>query len=82
MATLDQDAQDKLYIRGFNSGYMVAKYEPDLAAKIVTYKNEHSHYFTGFVLGKEEFEREAREWAKSFAKGKPPKDDRGLDKAK
>jgi hypothetical protein len=65
------EEQDKLYIQGFNNGYLLATYAPELAAKITARSNDNSEYFQGLVYGKKEHERE---WAKSFSKGNPAKD--------
>ncbi len=60
---------DPQYLRGFNSGYLLAKHEPELAAQLSAHPNEQNQYFNGFVGGKAEYDKEAREWAKSFSKG-------------
>ena len=74
------EAEEKLYIDGFNNGYLLAKHEPELAAKLTVHTNDQNEYFRGLVSGKKEYDIEMREWAKSFSKGKPAKDDRGLNK--
>jgi hypothetical protein len=71
---------DPKYLQGFNNGYLLAQNEPDLATKIAAYANDHNPYFKGFVGGKSEYEKETREWAKSFSKGAPAKDERELGK--
>jgi len=50
--------QEKLFVRGFNNGYLIAEHEPELAAQLVKVPNDHSDYFEGIVLGKQEFEME------------------------
>ncbi len=47
-----------LYVRGFNHGYTLAKYLPELLAKIVKKINPNSDYILGFFSGKEEWELE------------------------
>lgn len=71
---------DQKYIKGFNSGYALAKHEPKLAAQITARPNDHSEYFKGLVAGKGQYNKEMREWAKSFSKGSPAKDERDIDK--
>jgi hypothetical protein len=48
------ETQEKQYIKGFNRGYILAIHESDLAAKIVTSKNDHNEYFKGLVSSKRE----------------------------
>jgi len=71
---------DPQYLKGFNNGYLLAKHEPQLAAQLTAQPNDHNEYFKGLVGGKAEYEKEAREWAKSFSKGAPEKDDRDIHK--
>jgi len=74
------EEQDKLYIQGFNNGYLLSKHEPELAAKITAHNNGKSEYFSGLVSGKQEHEAEIREWAKSFTKGKSSPHNRDIGK--
>lgn len=46
------------FIRGFNHGYLVAKYKPKLIKNIPFVKEYSSPYFSGFRLGKEQFNYE------------------------
>jgi len=71
---------DPQYLKGFNNGYLLARHEPDLAAQLAAHPNNHNEYFKGLVGGKQEYDREAREWAKNFSKGRPDKDDREVHK--
>lgn len=50
--------QEKLFIKGFNNGYLLAEHEPQLAAQHVRNSNSHSQYFKGIVSGKQEFDME------------------------
>lgn len=75
-----EEQEEQNYIKGFNNGYLLAKHEPDLAAKLIATPNEQNPYFKGLSSGKQEYEKEVREWAKSFSKGTPAKDDRGHHK--
>lgn len=79
MEAQEREIDEQRYIKGFNDGYLLTKHQPDLAAKITAYPNKQNDYLQGFSGGKAEYEREAKEWAKSFSKGAPAKDDR--DKA-
>lgn len=47
------DDQEKLYKAGFNSGYLLAKYEPELATKILdSVKGQYnSDYCSGLTVG-------------------------------
>lgn len=67
---------DPKYLKGFNNGYQLAKHEPALAAQLTKNPNEHNAYFKGLAGGKQEYEKEVREWSKSFSKGSRGKDDR------
>ncbi|WP_342089215.1 hypothetical protein [Dyadobacter sp. OTU695] len=74
------EQQEQQYIKGFNSGYLLAKHEPGLAAQLTATPNEQNPYFKGLVSGKQEYDKEVREWAKSFSKGAPAKEDRSNHK--
>lgn len=74
-----EQAYEQDYIKGFNNGYLLAKHEPALAAQLTAKPNEHNAYFNGFVGGKQEYDREVREWAKGFSKGDPDKS-KGIEK--
>lgn len=76
----DEHTVDPYYLKGFNNGYLLAKHEPELAAQLTANPNDHNPYFKGLVCGKQEYDREAREWAKSFSKGAPAKEDRDQQK--
>lgn len=47
---------DKQYIKGFNHGYLLAEYDPELAKQIVKNPNVESEYFKGIVSGKQEYD--------------------------
>lgn len=74
------EQQEQQYIKGFNSGYLLAKHEPELATQLTAMTNEQNPYFKGLISGKQEYDKEVREWAKSFSKGTPAKEDRGNHK--
>ena len=50
--------QDKLYIKGFNSGYLLAKHEPELLTKIVKNVSPANDFVEGLYSGKQEYELE------------------------
>jgi len=74
--------EEQQYIQAFNNGYLLAKHEPELAAKLTAQKNDDSEYFKALVSGKKEFEKEAeiQQWLNNFSKGKLARDDKNLDK--
>jgi len=68
--------EEQQYTKGFNNGYLLAKHEPELASRLMTQPNEHNAYFRGLLGGKQEYEQEVLEWAKSFSRNSPSKEDR------
>ena len=64
----EQTHVDQDYLKGFNSGYLLAKHEPSLASQLAAHPNQQNEYFKGMLAGKQQHERE---WAKSFSKGAP-----------
>ncbi len=48
----------KQYQKGFNHGYILAKYEPKLAKQVIKPENNHSDYLKGLISGKAEFKME------------------------
>jgi len=69
---------EQLYTKGFNHGYLLTKHEPQLAKQITAQPNDKNDYFQGIVGGKDQYEKEAREWSKSFSKGNQNRGDKGL----
>jgi hypothetical protein len=50
---------EQQYIRGFNHGYLMTKYLPNLVAKLIkNIKEATNDYLAGFFSGKEEYELE------------------------
>lgn len=47
-----------LYVLGFNHGYTISKYLPDLITQIVKQLSPINDYLSGFFSGKEEYELE------------------------
>jgi hypothetical protein len=76
---MDEQKQEQQYIKGFNDGYLLAKHEPALSEQLSANPNEHNEYFNGLIGGKAEYEKEVREWSKSFSRNSPAKDDRDID---
>jgi hypothetical protein len=53
------DSQEQQYIRGFNHGYLLTKYLPDLVVQLIKHiKETTNEYISGFFSGKEEWELE------------------------
>ncbi len=46
------------YKEVFNSGYLLAKHEPELTAQFFKSANEYSDYFKGLNSGSQEYEKE------------------------
>jgi hypothetical protein len=76
----EETTVDPQYLKGFNNGYLLARHEPELAAQLSATPNDHSGFFKGLVGGKEQYEKEVREWSKSFNKGNPTMGDRDIHK--
>jgi len=74
------DINEKLFTKGFNDGYLMARHEPELVAQLSLTPNNHDPYYNGLVYGKGEYEKEVREWAKGFSKGATEKGDRDKHK--
>lgn len=49
---------EQLFTKGFNSGYLMAKYEPGLLNKIINTVAPTAPFLEGLFSGKEEFELE------------------------
>lgn len=58
---------DELFIKGFNSGYIIAKYEPELSQKIAGLEVQNDDFVNGIRLGQSEY---AMEKAKKKLKAK------------
>jgi hypothetical protein len=54
------DEQDKKFTKGFNNGYLIAKYQPDLFEKIEKSSNSGNEYFKGMLSGKKEYDHEKK----------------------
>jgi hypothetical protein len=49
---------EKTYVEGFNAGYKLAKFQPDLVEKIQSSLSESIEYERGLIEGIQEWERE------------------------
>ena len=49
---------EKLFVTGFNNGYLLSKYEPVLLSQIIKNLEPTAGYLEGFFSGKEEHELE------------------------
>lgn len=52
------EAQDRLFIKGFNSGYLLAKHMPSLLDKIVKNVSPTNDFSEGLFSGRKEYELE------------------------
>lgn len=68
------EQNEKLFTDGFNNGYLLAKFEPELAKKLTAENNNaHSDYFKGLVSGKQELQMEkVRERMKGLSQNNTP----------
>lgn len=48
----------KEYLKGFNSGYVIAQYEPELAQQLSQTPDKKSDFFKGFSSGAKEYKQE------------------------
>lgn len=60
---------EEKYVKGFNSGYLLAKHEPKLLAAVVRNLHPTTGYIEGLFSGKGEFEREYIKTHSSDLKG-------------
>jgi len=74
------EQEEELFAQGFNNGYLIAKYEPELAKKLNFPADDKNIYIEGLSGGKKQYEQEVREWAKSFSRSTPTRDDKERDK--
>lgn len=49
---------EQQYIKGFNNGYTLSKYKPDLINKLMQNLHPSNDYLEGLFSGREEFELE------------------------
>lgn len=46
---------EALYVQGFNSGYLIAKYRPELSAKLVKNVSSPNSFYEGLLSGSKEY---------------------------
>ena len=67
------DTPEKKFTKGFNAGYLIAKHDPELCAKIIKIPNQKSEYFKGIVSGKQEHDMEKLKMrVKTMSQNKTP----------
>jgi hypothetical protein len=80
-AFLKKPEDEKAYTDGFNSGYLLSKHEPEIAAMLILPQENPSDYHQGLTAGKQEHELEKiQDRLSEISKNKPAKDNRELDK--
>lgn len=52
------EKEEQQFVKGFNNGYLLARYEPVLTSQIAKTLQPDNDYLSGFLSGKEEFELE------------------------
>lgn len=48
-------SNENLFIKGFNQGYLLAQYEPDLLTSLLKNINQVNSYLSGLSFGQKEF---------------------------
>ncbi len=72
---------ETVYQTGFNHGYLLTKYEPELARQIITSQKNPNDYHQGLTAGKQEYEIESlNDRLKNLARSKG--NDKEQDKSK
>lgn len=51
---------DKQFIAGFNSGYLLQKHEPELFEKISKVSNDNNQYCLGLTAGGKQFDKDKK----------------------
>ena len=49
---------DELFMKGFNFGYILSKFDPELSKLITKQTSPKSNFHNGLIWGKKEFEKE------------------------
>lgn len=52
------ELNEKQFIFGFNSGYLLAQYEPEMLTSLLTRISPVNSYISGMTFGKKEYELE------------------------
>jgi hypothetical protein len=53
----EQDATPE-YLKGFNSGYILAQHEPELLQQLESSLDKNADYIHGLKMGKKQYDRE------------------------
>ncbi len=51
---------EQLFTRGFNDGYILARYEPNLLTLVIGKINQANDYFSGLISGQKEYDLESQ----------------------
>lgn len=76
----ENQLEEQLYLEAFNNGYLLAKYEPELAAKLFKRVNTEVPYINAMVAGKSQYQAETKDWIKDLRRGKTPSPGNDLNK--
>jgi hypothetical protein len=76
----EKNTPEQNFIKGFNSGYSLSRSEPELARVIIIPQKTPGDYHNGLTAGKQQHDKEVKEWLNQFSKGSPAKDERDQDK--
>ena len=71
---------EKQYMKGFNSGYIIAKYEPDLYSTVIKGLQSNNELLDGFLTGGKEYEHEKNMPNKSHGKDKGKDRDKEINR--
>ena len=52
------ELNEKQFITGFNNGYLLAQYEPEMLTSLLTQISPVNSYISGMTYGKKEYELE------------------------
>lgn len=55
---MNETHEEDQYIKGYNEGYLISRFDPDTAKKILNDDAEGNPYIEGLVAGKSAHERE------------------------
>ena len=55
---MEEKKYEQLYTKGFNEGYLISRFEPELAKKITKASDDENPYRKGLFAGKTCHERE------------------------
>jgi len=80
-AFLKKPDDERAYQHGFNSGYHLSKYEPEIAHMLIVPQQNSGEYYQGLLNGKQEYEMEKiKDRLNEISKNKSEKDDKDVDK--